>query len=217
MREIPGRRRVTRWARRTTALTCATEWRWPVVPGAELRESWRPGRAAGRLCSCPRADCSVPGLHPWEPGLLAATTDARMVRWWWTQRPGAPVLLATGGRAPCALSLPADAGLRALAECDRLNLRTGPVIATPTRVALLVRPYDLAELGELLYAQDWVPGSLRFHGEGGYVPLPASQTVAGPVRWERPPSGAVPYLPDTKPLLDVLVEAGVAALRPGTY
>lgn len=215
MREILGRRRTTRWALRNAALVCATRWGWPVLPGVAPRESPRrltarqSGQPRGR-CSCPRPDCTVPGAHPFDPELLAATTDERMVRWWWANRPDAPVLLATGGRAPCALSLPAAAGARALEEFDRLGLRTGPVVATPTRFALLVAPYDLEELGELLYAQDWVPSSLRFHGEGGYVPLPPSRTGAGQVRWERQPSagrGRAPWLPRMEPLVDVLVRA----------
>ncbi len=65
-----------------------------------LRTDAEPG------CSCPDPDCVVPGAHPYDPGLLAATTDERMVRWWWTARPDAPVVLATGGGAPCAVSLP---------------------------------------------------------------------------------------------------------------
>ncbi|MTE20090.1 DNA primase [Streptomyces sp. TRM43335] len=215
MREILGRRRMTRWALRNAALVYATRWGWPVVPGVPPRNSTRrttvrrSGQPTGR-CSCPRPDCVVPGAHPFDPELLAATTDERMVRWWWTNRSDAPVLLATGGRAPCAVSLPAAAGARALEEFDRLGLRTGPVVATPTRFALLVAPYDLQELGELLYAQDWVPSSLRFHGEGGYVPLPPSRIGAGEVRWERPPSagnGGAPWLPRMEPLADVLVRA----------
>lgn len=212
MREILGRRRVTRWARRTAALTCATQWQWPVLPGAALRESKRQSK---RVCACPHPDCVVPGAHPFDPGLLAATTDARMVRWWWTNRPTAPIILATGGKAPCALSLPAIAGARALREFDRRGLRVGPVVATPTRFSLLVSPYDLEELGDLLYAQDWVPSSLRFHGEGGYVALPPSDTGGGRVRWERSPvvrrGARTPYLPRMEVLLDVLVQASTAA------
>ncbi|MCX2967878.1 bifunctional DNA primase/polymerase [Streptomyces sp. TRM70308] len=223
MREILGRRSVTRWARRSAALTCATAWQWPVVPGAELREPRRAGRrrAPGRArradpradatCACPLPDCPVPGAHPLDPDLLAATTDARMVRWWWTQRPGASVILATGGRAPCALSLPAPAATLALADLDERGLRTGPVLTTPTRAILLVRPYDLAELGELLHARDYVPTSLRFHGQGGYVPLPPTQTPAGPVCWIRAPRGPEPYLPSAAELLDALIDAGSAA------
>ncbi|WP_344084764.1 bifunctional DNA primase/polymerase, partial [Streptomyces stramineus] len=166
MREILGRRRKLslrrsgRSAVLTAALAYATEWQWPVVPGVGLLA----GDGREPDCACPHPDCAAPGGHPFDPGLLAATTDARMVRWWWTQRPDAPVVLATGGRAPCAVSLPAVAGARALASFDRAGVRLGPVVATPTRWALLVAPYSLAVLGELLHSQDWVPGSLRFHG-----------------------------------------------------
>ncbi|MGQ4484750.1 bifunctional DNA primase/polymerase [Streptomyces sp. 372A] len=224
MREILGRRRRPGRrggsARLDAALTCATEWQWPVVPGAGLRGDGD----RGRRCACPDPECPVPGAHPFDPGLLAATTDGRMVRWWWTNRPTAPVLLATGGHAPCALSLPAPAGARALAALDRAGLRLGPVVATPTRWALLVAPYTLERLGELLYAQDRVPGSLRFHGEGGYVVLPPSEIGTGQVRWERAPErtpgsrpkGAAapvvaPWLPDVEAVLDALVVASVSA------
>lgn len=114
----------------------------------------------------------MPGAHPFDPGLLAATADERMVRWWWTNRPSAPIVLATGGRAPCAVSLPAPAAARALDALDRKGMRLGPVVAAPTRWAILVAPYSMEQLGELLYAKDFVPGSLRFHGEGGYIALP---------------------------------------------
>ncbi|OEV12197.1 bifunctional DNA primase/polymerase-like protein [Streptomyces sp. Amel2xB2] len=205
MREILGRRRMNRSSPLNAALHCATRWGWPVLPGATLvpplsvsslsgspssggaQNSKRPLSA---VCSCPDADCAVPGAHPFDPVLLAATTDPRMITWWWTNRPSAPLILATGGRAPSALSLPAIAGARALAEFDRRGERLGPVVATPTRCTLLVEPYDLAELGERLYAHDWVPSSLRFHGEGGYVALPPSHTGAGRVRWERGPVAA---------------------------
>jgi len=163
----------------------------------------------------------VPGAHPFDPAVLAASTDPRMVSWWWTNRPAAPLILATGGSAPCALSLPAAAGAGALAEFDRLGVRTGPVTATPTRFSLLVAPYALEELGDLLYTYDWVPSSLRFHGAGGYIALPPSQTGPGEVRWERPPvtgraTGGVPWLPRMETVLDVLVEASTTAPDPGS-
>ncbi|MFI8517375.1 bifunctional DNA primase/polymerase [Streptomyces sp. NPDC085481] len=164
-------------------------------------------------CACPDPECVVPGAHPFDPGLLAATTDARMIRWWWGGRPDAPVLLATGGRAPCAVSLPAVAGARALAALDALGMRLGPVVATPTRWAILVAPYSLERLGELLYAKDSVPSSLRFHGDGGYLPLPPSTTGTGQVWWERAPlaGSARPWLPDVEAVVDALVEASTSA------
>lgn len=189
MREILGRRRRLRLrrkegtARLDAALTCATVWQWPVLPGVGTAQAGPRGESGGPGCACPEPDCAVPGAHPFDPGLLAATTDERMVRWWWTHRPAAPVMLATGGRAPCAVSLPAVAGARALSALDALGMRLGPVVATPTRWSLLVAPYTLERLGELLYAKDWVPSSLRFHGEGAISscrrPGPARARSAG--------------------------------------
>ncbi|MEU8773056.1 bifunctional DNA primase/polymerase [Streptomyces sp. NPDC048606] len=190
------------------ALTCATAWGWPVLPGV--------GRAGSdsTRCACPDPDCVVPGAHPFDPGLLAATTDARMVSWWWARRPSAPVLLATGGAAPCAVSLPAGAAARAVARLDVQGARLGPIVATPTRWSLLVAPYSLERLGELLYAKDHVPSSVRFHGEGGYLLLPPSQASGGgQVRWEREP-GTGPgglWLPEVGSVVDALVEAGSGA------
>ncbi|MEE1754287.1 bifunctional DNA primase/polymerase [Streptomyces sp. SP18CS02] len=219
MREILGRRRRLRFRRRDraaaqldAALVCATEWDWPVLPGAGLKAAGGRGDRP-RGCACPDPDCVVPGAHPFDPGLLAASTDERMVRWWWGNRPDAPIVLATGGRAPCAVSLPAVAGARALAALDRTGLRTGPVVATPTRWSILVAPYTLEQLGELLYVKDCVPSSLRFHGEGGYLMLPPSGTGTGQVRWERAPlaGSAAPWLPDVEAVVDALVEASTSA------
>ncbi|GAA2791184.1 bifunctional DNA primase/polymerase [Streptomyces showdoensis] len=232
MREILGRRRRLRFRRKAreeretavaqldAALRCATEWDWPVLPGAGLRTAGPKATGARALlgapaavsCACPDPQCVVPGAHPFDPGLLAATTDARMIRWWWSGRPTAPVLLATGGRAPCAVSLPAVAGARALAALDALGMRLGPVVASPTRWAILVAPYSLERLGELLYTKDSVPSSLRFHGEGGYLPLPPSVIGSGQVRWERAPleGSARPWLPDVEAVVDALVEASTS-------
>ncbi|MFJ4962575.1 hypothetical protein EES43_14625 [Streptomyces sp. ADI96-02] len=242
MREILGRRRRLRLrrkeaaARLDAALTCATVWQWPVLPGAGMTPDG-PRDERGPRCACLDPDCAVPGAHPFDPGLLAATTDERMVRWWWTSRPAAPVMLATGGCAPCAVSLPAVAAARALTVLDGRGMRLGPVVATPTRWSLLVAPYSLERLGEMLHAKDWVPSSLRFHGEGGYLVLPPSDTGAGQVRWERPPASApssgaapaggpaftarrasgsaaptaAPWLPDVEAVLDALVDASTSA------
>jgi hypothetical protein len=214
MREILGRRRMfslRRGARSPllrAALTMTSEWHWPVLPGVGLR----PGSGRKHVCGCPHPDCVVPGGHPFDPGLLAATTDPRMVRWWWANRPAAPIILATGGRAPCAVSLPAVAGARALAALDGFGVRLGPVVATPTRWSLLVAPYSLEDLGELLNRQDWVPGSLRFHQDGGYLPLPPSPTGAGRVRWERAPlrRSGTPWLPRVDTVVDALVAASTS-------
>ncbi|ATW49416.1 bifunctional DNA primase/polymerase [Streptomyces peucetius] len=246
MREILGRRRRLRYRRKKgpvqleAALTCAVEWQWPVLPGVGLKAAGgdRPadhgrdreyrGSRGPRGCACPDPECVVPGAHPFDPGILAATTDERMIRWWWTNRPTAPIVLATGGptraaegsdagRAPCAVSLPAAAAARALSALDRMDMRLGPVVATPTRWSLLVAAYTLEQLGELLFVKDCVPSSLRFHGSGGYLVLPPSETGWGQVRWERAPlpGSAAPWLPDVEAVVDALVEAS-ASSAPGS-
>ncbi|MEU5364960.1 bifunctional DNA primase/polymerase [Streptomyces sp. NPDC005925] len=210
MREILGRRRRLLSRRGSgrpelngAALTFATTWQWPVLPGVA-------GDPRGRSrCACPDPDCTVPGAHPFDPGLLAATTDERMVRWWWSNRPDAPIILATGGRAPCAVSLPALPAAHALEALDRTGIRLGPVVAGPDRWSILVKPYSMEQLGDLLYAKDFVPGSLRFHGEGGYITLPPSETGQGTVHWERAPlpGSAAPWVPDVEAVVDAVVEA----------
>ncbi|MEE1783920.1 bifunctional DNA primase/polymerase [Streptomyces sp. SP17BM10] len=202
MREDPRGRSAARSARLTAALEAAVDHCWPVVPGAVL---------SGGRCSCGDPDCPVPGAHPHDPPLLAATTDARMVRWWWErQSPDAPVLAATG-RAVSAVSLPALAGARALAYLGALRLPLGPVLAMPGRYALLVAPYSLDALGEMLAQLPWVPGSLHYHGPGGFLALPPG-AGAGPVRWVLAPRRAADggvWLPQVGPLLGELVEATV--------
>ncbi len=67
----------------------------PGLPTAARKEARGSAEGARRpVCACPDPECVVPGAHPFDRA-LAATTDPRMVRWWWTQRPDAPVLLAT--------------------------------------------------------------------------------------------------------------------------
>jgi hypothetical protein len=214
MREILGRRRKSGPTMLDAAMAYATRWTWQVVPGVGLD----PRSPGGRDCACGRPDCPVPGAHPHDPGLLGATDDARMVRWWWTRRPDAPIVLATGSRVS-AVSLPAVAGARALETLRASGTRIGPVLTTPTRCSLLVAPYALAELGELLDRHDWVPTSLRYHGQGGFVVLPPSRPGApGPepaAHWVRAPvqqaPDGLPWLPQIAEVVDALVEAGRTA------
>ncbi|MFE2721976.1 bifunctional DNA primase/polymerase [Kitasatospora sp. NPDC059327] len=203
MRENSRSRSAARSTRLAAALAAAVDHRWPVVPGTLSFDGH---------CSCGDEDCSVPGAHPHDPPLLAATTDARMVRWWWErQSPDAPVLAATGGTVS-AVSLPAAAGARALAYLAALRLPLGPVLSMPGRYAMLVAPYSLDALGEMLAQLPWVPGSLRYHGSGGFLPLPPGGGAGGGVRWVLPPRPAADggvWLPEVGPLLGELVEATV--------
>ncbi|WP_424212734.1 bifunctional DNA primase/polymerase [Streptomyces sp. BI20] len=209
------------------ALACARDWGWPVLPGVG-RAPERDGVLAH--CACPDRECQVPGGHPFEPGLLAATTDARMIAWWWSTRPTAPILLATGGAAPCAVSLPAAAAASAVRTLDAAGVRLGPIVAGPSRWTLLVAPYSLEFLGELLWAQDRVPAELRFHGPDGYAVLPgeapigagpdgaddptrSAQRPGGNASWRRhpePAEGGGAWLPRIGDLVETLIEATLA-------
>ncbi|EST37543.1 hypothetical protein N566_12480, partial [Streptomycetaceae bacterium MP113-05] len=88
MREILGRRRMNRSTLRNAALTCATRWHWPVLPGASVRpgggsepanrstesgtgESGTTSHVSPVICSCTDPECVVPGAHPIDPVLLA--------------------------------------------------------------------------------------------------------------------------------------------------
>jgi len=188
------------------AMDAAVGRGWPVVPGA------RPVRGSTGPCSCAEQSCPVPGAHPLDPPLEAATTEPRMVRWWWERRaPGAPVLVATG-RTVCAVSLPRPAGPWLLRHLDETGVPYGPVLANQGRFVLLTAPYTLEELGGLLAERPWVPGSLRYHGPGGYVVLPPSRTGAGPVHWVRRPLPGEPWLPQVGSLLGGLITASAVAL-----
>ena len=65
----------------------------------------------------------------------------------------------------------------------------------------------------MLYAQDWVPSSLRFHGEGGYLVLPPSPMGTDRVRWEREPlpGSRVAVAARVETVVDALVEASTSA------
>ncbi|WP_280672229.1 MULTISPECIES: bifunctional DNA primase/polymerase [unclassified Kitasatospora] len=227
MSEMSGRHRRNRQALLQAALTCVERWRWPVVPGAVVVEREPDGAQCALSCSCGNPVCAVPGAHPDEHPLLAATTEARMVRWWWERlSPQASLIVATGG-AVAAVSLPAVAGARVLDYLDALRVPSGPVLATASRYALLVAPYSYPELAELLVAQEEtllpgggpgrVPSSVRYHGPGGYLVLPPSRLGEGgreAVRWVRRPvalPGGGVRLPAVTALLEPLLAAGTAA------
>ncbi|GAB2687951.1 bifunctional DNA primase/polymerase [Kitasatospora kifunensis] len=195
----------------------------PELAGPELAGPDPAGPAAS--CSCADPRCPVPAAHPHEHSLLAATTDATMVRWWWERHsPQAPVIVATGS-AVAAVSLPAVAGKRLLTYLDTLRLSVGPVLASPTRWALLVAPYSYPELAELLVEQERtlqpgggpgsVPSSVRYHGPGGFLVLPPSRVggQGAAMRWVRrplPTPGGGVQLPQVAGLLEALVAAGSA-------
>jgi hypothetical protein len=128
-----------------------------------------------------------------------------MIRSWWTRRPDAPVLIATGGGC-CALAVSASAGRRALRLLSLVEAPSGPVCASADQFFFLVAPYQYEELGDLLYRHDCGPGDIRCHGPGGYLLAPPSRTPDGPIYWARRPVPGEP-LPVVGDIVAILAHA----------
>lgn len=201
-----GSRRRTR----ATVCTAATEYvrfrGWEVVPGARV--------VRGGHCSCGDVACAAPGAHP-LPGAptIAPGSAADEVRALWERFPGASALLPAGG-AFDAIDVSEQAGCLAMVRLERMGIRLGPVLGTPTgRALFLVAPGASAELPRLLYKMGWDDAGLdlRGLGPGDHVTAPPSALGAlGPVRWLRPPAagaGAAEHPPEARLLLGTLAYA----------
>lgn len=198
----PGARRRTRAALCTTVAEYTGLCGWAVVPGA------RAARGGG-ACSCGAADCKEPGAHPlpFADEIPAGTTLERAAQAW-AQVPGAAALLPVG-RSFDVLDVAEASGHRALVRLERMGLRLGPVLLTPTgRAQFFVAPGAAAELPHLLYRMGWDDArlDLRGLGPGDHVTAPPSDLGGhGPVRWLREPvldSAAQP--PEARLLLGTL-------------
>jgi hypothetical protein len=191
---------------------------WAVVPGA------RAARGGG-VCSCGDEGCARPGAHPLsfaeEVPAGTAPQDAAEA---WARVPGAAVLLPAG-RSFDVIDVAEDSGLRALARLERMGLRLGPVLLTPTRRAqFFVAPGAAAELPQLLYRMGWDGAELdlRCLGPGDHVTAPPSDLAGlGPVRWLREPRaaarGAVPQPPEARLLLGALAYVSHLSRRVRAY
>ena len=185
----PSTRRRARASECVTAAAAYTErYGWAVAPGA------RAGRGGGsdrRECSCGAPDCPAPGAHPLPfAGEVPAGATPEQVMAAWEEVPGATVLLPAG-RAFDVIEVAERSGRRALARLERMGLRLGPVIATPTgRAQFFVAPGAAAELPDLLYRMGWDDAELDLHclGPGDHITAPPSDLGGlGPVRWLRAP------------------------------
>jgi hypothetical protein len=198
------------WAarRRTHSAVCVTvaeytaRCGWAVVPGA------RAGRGGG-ACSCGRDSCGRPGAHPLDPSAEvppgAGPEQAAQV---WSRLPGASVLLPAG-RSFDVIDVAEAPGRRAVVRLERMGLRLGPVLLTPTgRAQFFVAPGAAAELPQLLYRMGWDDArlDLRCLGPGDHVTAPPSDFGGlGPVRWLREPrQDTVRQPPEARLLLGTL-------------
>lgn len=198
----PGARRRTRAAVCTTVAEYTALCGWAVVPGA------RAARGGG-ACSCGAADCERPGAHPLPfADEIPAGAGLERAAEAWSQVPGAAVLLPAG-RSFDVIDVAEASGRRALVRLERMGLRLGPVLLTPTgRAQFFVAPGAAAELPHLLYRMGWDDAELdlRCLGAGDHVTAPPSDLGGlGPVRWLREPlPAAVPQPPEARLLLGAL-------------
>lgn len=175
---------------------------WAVAPGARVAR-------VGGACSCGIAGCTEPGAHPLEfAGEIPAGATLEECSEAWAQVPGAAVLLPVG-RSFDAIEVAEHAGHRALVRLERMGLRLGPVLLTPTgRAQFFVAPGAAAELPRLLYRMGWDDAQLdlRCLGPGDHVTAPPSDLAGhGPVRWLREPRlDTTPQPPEARLLLGTL-------------
>jgi hypothetical protein len=211
MREIRSNRSGAR--RRTRASACTTtvaEYTglcgWAVTPGA--RASRGAGSAPPR-CSCGAPDCPTPGAHPLSfAAEIPAGATLEQVNAVWDELPGAAVLLPVG-RAFDVIEVAERPGCRALVRLERMGLRLGPVLSTPTgRAQFFVAPGAAADLPLLLYRTGWDDAELdlRCLGSGEHITAPPSDLGGlGPVRWlRRPELASAQQLPEARLLLGTL-------------
>ncbi|WP_028649936.1 bifunctional DNA primase/polymerase [Nocardiopsis sp. CNT312] len=183
---------------------------WPVVRGASPGED--------RACTCDRMGCPDPAAHPvtmaWG---TEASTDAETLRRWWTEHPGANVILPTG-RVFDVFDVPREAGVMAMARMGRSGAVPGPVAAVDSsRYLFFVTTRSPTDEDEWWSCHlDCVPESveempgLRWHCRDSFVPgAPSLLTSGGRVTWIRAPrveEGSV-VLPDPIAVLDILSDA----------
>lgn len=202
---LPGVRTAGR--RRTQLALCAlvaeytARCGWAVVPGMRAE---RDG-----ACSCGDRVCKEPGRHPADPGIeVPAGAGPRQAAEVWERMPDASVLLPVG-RAFDVIDVAEAPGRLALARLERMGLRLGPVLLTPSgRAQFFVAPGAAAELPYLLYRMGWDDArlDLRCMGRGDHVAAPPSEVAGlGPVSWLREPFlDAVPHPPEARLLLGTL-------------
>lgn len=202
---LPGMRAVVR--RRTRLALCAlvaeytARCGWAVVPGVRAE---RDG-----ACSCGDRACKEQGRHPVDPEVeVPAGAGLRQAAEVWERMPGASVLLPVG-RTFDVIDLAEAPGRLALARLERMGLRLGPVLLTPSgRAQFFVAPGAAAELPYLLYRMGWDDAhlDLRCMGRGEHVAAPPSEVAGlGPVGWLREPFlEAVPQPPEARLLLGTL-------------
>jgi hypothetical protein len=159
---------------------------WPVLPGTF--PATEPGAEAW---SGPE-----PVHHDWADRLGA---HPNQVAEWWTGTPYS--LLVATGRVVDAVEVDVELGKRA-ARLLRATGHPAPIVATPDGRWLF-----LTTVAESLPEQLVASGSVRWHGEGSWVPLPPTPFQHGVVHWRVKPDVWGWQLPAAEAVHSVLARA----------
>ncbi len=135
----------------------------------------------GGRCACGRRGCDSPGKHPRTPhGVLEATTNADVIRRWWTDWPGAGANIGIATGAESGLIVldvdnrhGGDESLRALLADH------GPLPATPTVLTGDGQHVYFAHPGGSVPNRVGLRPGLDLRGDGGFVVGPPSLHASG--------------------------------------
>jgi hypothetical protein len=203
------RRRRYQAALMDTAHSYATQFGWPVAPGASLQRPWRAGgrhRADHRVddvsCSCGNPQCPAPGGHPahrdWQD---EATIDPKVLADWWRGSACPNLILPTGYRFD-VIDAPGDVARLALRWIASDNERIGPVAVGATDRYLFFTATSRDGERPPLTAE------LAYYGPGQCVLAPPSSLgPLGTICWLRAPDRRDATLPDPAVLAHRLVDA----------
>ncbi len=145
-------------------------------------------------CSCrDGAACDSPGKHPRTPhGKDDATTDAGVIRRWWTQWPTANIGLRTGGRLVVLDIDPRNGGAESLAALEAVH---GPLPPTWEVESGSGEHRYLASTNGGVRSRTLAPG-LDLLGEGKLVVAPPSLHASGRRYRQKPGNGRVAVIPE---------------------
>ena len=140
----------------------------------------------GEGCSCNNNACEDQGKHPRTPhGLLDATTEADIIRDWWSQWPNANIGVRTG-KISGIVVVDIDSkqgGLESWRDLQDFNGRVDTLTSHTGGGGLHL--FFAAPEEELKSTSGGMAPGIDTRAEGGYVVMPPSMHISGQrYRWE---------------------------------
>jgi hypothetical protein len=146
---------------------------WPVLP-------FKP---AGMVCGCGTLRCTSPGKHPMPRlaprGFKDASTDAKVIKEWWTSRSDANIGIATGRGVVVVDVDPRHGGDRSLVELERTNGQLPPTWRVKTGGGGLHIYFTSPPDVMIKNSASQIADGVDVRGHGGYVVAPPSTHISG--------------------------------------